>query len=55
MSEMHDDCEIKNADWEILNGACPELSGTKWENKPEYCPTLYRRFRLITYALTLIS
>jgi hypothetical protein len=25
-------------DWEILNGACPELSGTKWN--PEFCPTL---------------
>jgi hypothetical protein len=27
-------------DWEILNGACPELSGTEWKNKPEFCPVL---------------
>lgn len=27
-------------DWEILNGACLELSGTEWKNKPEFCPTL---------------
>jgi hypothetical protein len=27
-------------DWEILNGACPELSGTPWKNNPEFCPTL---------------
>ena len=26
--------------WEILNGACPELSGTGWKNKPEFCPIL---------------
>jgi hypothetical protein len=26
--------------WAIINGACPELSGTEWENKPEFCPTL---------------
>ena len=27
-------------EWEILNGACPELLGTQWSNKPEFCPTL---------------
>ena len=27
-------------DWEILNGACPELSETEWSNNPEFCPTL---------------
>jgi hypothetical protein len=27
-------------EWEILNGACPELSGTRWKNNPEFCPTL---------------
>jgi len=27
-------------DWEILNGACPELSGTEWKNNPEFCPIL---------------
>jgi len=27
-------------DWEILNGACPELLGTQWKNNPEFCPTL---------------
>jgi hypothetical protein len=27
-------------DWEILNDACPELSGTQWKNNPEFCPTL---------------
>jgi hypothetical protein len=27
-------------DWEILNGACSELSGTKWKDNPEFCPTL---------------
>ncbi|MBR0967274.1 hypothetical protein JQ554_23915 [Bradyrhizobium diazoefficiens] len=26
--------------WEILNGACPELVGTPWSDKPEFCPTL---------------
>jgi len=26
--------------WEILNGACPELAGTSWHEKPEYCPVL---------------
>jgi hypothetical protein len=26
--------------WEIISGACPELSGTQWSNKPEFCPTL---------------
>jgi hypothetical protein len=26
--------------WEIINGSCPDLSGTQWNNKPEYCPTL---------------
>jgi hypothetical protein len=26
--------------WEIINGFCPELSGTQWSNRPEYCPIL---------------
>jgi hypothetical protein len=26
--------------WEILDAACSELSGTRWENSPEFCPTL---------------
>ena len=26
--------------WEILTPSCPELSGTKWEDKPEFCPIL---------------
>jgi hypothetical protein len=30
----------KGSDWQILNGACPELSGTEWESNPEFCPTL---------------
>ena len=28
--------------WEILYGDCPELSGTKWKNNPEFCPTISR-------------
>jgi hypothetical protein len=28
------------AKWEILNGSCPELAGTQWSGKPEYCPIL---------------
>jgi hypothetical protein len=32
----------KGADWEILNGCCPELSGTKWKDNPEFCPTISR-------------
>jgi hypothetical protein len=30
----------KGREWEIINGACQELSGTKWKNNPEFCPTL---------------
>ena len=30
----------KGGVWEILNGACLELSGTEWKDKPEFCPTL---------------
>lgn len=26
--------------WEIINGSCPELSGTQWKDKPEFCPIL---------------
>jgi hypothetical protein len=26
--------------WEILNGGCLDLAGTRWANKPEFCPTL---------------
>ena len=32
--------KANGTDWAIINGACPELSGTEWENKPEFCPTL---------------
>ena len=27
-------------EWQILNGSCPELAGTQWDGKPEYCPLL---------------
>jgi hypothetical protein len=30
----------RGIDWEILNGSCLELSGTRWKNNPEFCPTL---------------
>lgn len=26
--------------WTIINGACPQLAGTRWMDKPEFCPTL---------------
>jgi hypothetical protein len=26
--------------WEIINGSCPELSGTQWKDNPEFCPIL---------------
>jgi hypothetical protein len=28
--------------WQILKGSCPELSGTQWYDKPEFCPILSR-------------
>jgi hypothetical protein len=28
------------ASWEILNEGCVDLAGTRWANKPEFCPTL---------------
>ena len=31
---------VNGSDWLILNGSCPELVGTKWEGKPEFCPLL---------------
>ena len=31
---------INGQEWTILNGACPELVGTRWDGKPEYCPIL---------------
>lgn len=31
---------INGQEWTILNGACPELVGTQWDGKPEYCPIL---------------
>jgi hypothetical protein len=31
---------MRATDWAIINGACPELPGTEWESKPEFCPTL---------------
>ena len=41
LSEMLNDGEIRRPNqWEIISGACPELSGTQWSNKPEFCPTL---------------
>jgi hypothetical protein len=27
-------------EWQILNGSCPELAGTQWDGKPEYCPVM---------------
>src|SRR3978361_1980783 len=27
-------------DWTITHGSCPELAGTPWDGKPEYCPVL---------------
>src|SRR3974390_1772443 len=30
----------KGGVWEILNGACLDLLGTEWKDKPEFCPTL---------------
>jgi hypothetical protein len=32
--------KANGTDWAIINGACPELSETEWENKPESCPAL---------------
>jgi len=29
-------------EWKILNGGCPELSGTRWKDNPEFCPTISR-------------
>jgi hypothetical protein len=26
--------------WKIINPSCPELVGTQWEGKPEFCPIL---------------
>jgi hypothetical protein len=26
--------------WEIINGSCPELAGTPWASKAEFCPIL---------------
>jgi hypothetical protein len=26
--------------WIIINGPCPELAGTQWSGRPEFCPTL---------------
>jgi hypothetical protein len=28
------------AQWVIINGPCPELSGTQWSDRPEFCPIL---------------
>lgn len=28
------------ATWEILNPSCPELCGTTWGTRPEFCPIL---------------
>lgn len=28
------------AGWIIINGACPELAGTRWGKHLEFCPTL---------------
>ena len=28
------------AQWVIINGPCLELSGTQWNDRPEFCPTL---------------
>lgn len=29
-----------HGEWKILNAGCPELAGTQWAGKPEYCPVL---------------
>ena len=29
-----------NGEWKILNAGCPDLAGTQWAGKPEYCPVL---------------
>src|SRR5450631_207204 len=26
--------------WEILSAGCVDLAGTRWADKPEFCPTL---------------
>jgi hypothetical protein len=28
------------ASWEILNEGCVDLAGTRWADRPEFCPTL---------------
>jgi hypothetical protein len=28
------------AQWVIINGPCLELSGTQWNDRPEFCPIL---------------
>ena len=28
------------ASWEILNKGCVDLAGTRWADRPEFCPTL---------------
>jgi hypothetical protein len=40
-------------DWAIINGACPELSGTEWENKPEFLPRFRTSFSLKSYCPVL--
>lgn len=31
---------LEGEDWVVLGGPCPELSGTRWADKAEFCPTL---------------
>ena len=45
--------KANGTDWAIINGACPELSGTEWENKPEFCPTLSHVVQLEIVLLAL--
>jgi len=30
----------RGTSWDILNAGCVELAGTRWADKPEFCPTL---------------
>ena len=31
---------INGKEWKIINPGCLELTGTRWADKPEFCPTL---------------
>jgi len=40
MPEMLHQGQIRRPCWEIINGYCRELSGTQWNDNPEFCPIL---------------